>query len=64
MYKVTFTYYFRDCKNRTEPKGCPQKAVVYGQTIAELNNNIQKRKEAHDTFKYLPYMFQSIEEVK
>lgn len=64
MYKVEFTYYFRNPKNRVEPIGTQQKVFVYGETIAELNKNIQKRKESHDVFKYTQYIFQSIEEVK
>lgn len=62
MYKITFIYYFRDSKDRTLPKGCPQKAIVYGETIADLNKNVLKRKENHDVFKYLPYIFDKIEE--
>lgn len=63
-YKVTMHYYYRDYRDNSKPIGLPQRVCIYGDTIAELNKNIQERKDNHDVFKCLPYMFDSIEELR
>lgn len=59
MYKIWFSFYQKEIGG-DKPIGCPCHIMFQGETIEELNANIQCAWQHHDLEVFTPYTFVEI----